>query len=169
MYTPPGTLIATHTSDTRLAQRDASRCDAGSDVRHAVERHSAARHARGTVIVTCIDEDTSRICADCLAYAGYRVHVASPDGVLGLARTVRPDVIVTSYPTFTSLGVPVAALVRHDAVLTHTPVLSLASWTREEDLAAAAADGVSLSLPMPVLLESLLDAVARLAHGEPQP
>jgi CheY-like chemotaxis protein len=121
------------------------------------------------VLVTCLDEDARRICEDCLAHAGYDVHVVeSPDEVLGLARTVRPDVIVTSYPTFTSLGVPVTALVRHDAMLAHTPVLNLASWAQEEDLAAAAADGVSLSLPMPVLLENLLAAVDRLARGEQQ-
>jgi two-component system cell cycle response regulator DivK len=125
---------------------------------------------RGTVLVTCLDEDARRICAHCLTHAGYQVHVVeNPDAVMRLARAARPDVIVTSYPTFTSLGVPVTALVRHDPMLAHTPVLSLASWAQDDDLAAAAADGVSLSLPMPVLLENLLDAVDRLVRGEHQP
>jgi CheY-like chemotaxis protein len=125
---------------------------------------------RGTVLVTCVDEDARRICADCLTYAGYEVHsVENPDAVMSLARTARPDVIITSYPTYTSLGVPLTALVRNDALLAHTPVLNLASWALQDDLDAAAADGVSLSLPMPILLENLLDAVDRLSRGEHQP
>ena len=170
MHSPARTVIDHHTSGARLVRRDASPCDPGRDAREALEQASVARHARGTVLVTCLDEDARRICAHCLAHAGYDVHVAeSPDEVLGLARTVRPHVIVTSYPTFTSLGVVVTALVRHDPMLAHTPVLNLASWAHEDALAAAAADGVSLSLPMPVLLENLLDAVERLARGEHQP
>jgi two-component system, cell cycle response regulator DivK len=170
MRSPSRTVIADCAPGARQVRRDASPRDAAAHAREASEGDGAALHARGTVLVTCLDEDARRICADCLGHAGYEVHVAeSPDAVLGLARTVRPDVIVTSYPMFTSLGVAVTALVRHDPMLAHTPVLSLASWAQAEDLAAAAAAGVSLSLPMPVLLETLLDAVDRLARGEHQP
>jgi CheY-like chemotaxis protein len=170
MRAPARTVITGHTSGACPVRRDASLRDAGAEAREASERDSAARHARGTVLVACLDEDARRICAHCLAHAGYEVHeVEDPDEVLGLARTARPDVIVTSYPTFTSLGVPVTALVRHDPMLAKTPVLNLASWAQEEDLAAAAVGGVSLSLPMPVLLENLLAAVDRLARGEHQP
>jgi DNA-binding response OmpR family regulator len=129
-----------------------------------------AHRTRGTVLVTCLDEDTRRICEQYLKHAGYHVHVVeNPDAVMGRARAARPDVIITSYPTYTSLGVPLTALVRRDAMLAHTPVLSLASWTLEEDLATAAADGVSLSLPMPVHLEHLLGAVDRLSRGVQHP
>ena len=137
-----------------------------------LERHTpvARSNPRGTVLVVCPDEDTRRICEDCLRHAGYEVHVVeNPDAVMRLARATRPDVIITSYPTYTSSGVSVTALVRHDAVLAHTPVLNLASWALQDDLAAAAADGVSLSLPMPILLENLLDAVDRLARCGYQP
>lgn len=167
MGSPARTVNATRDSDARLVRRDVWPHDAAAHAREALDKDSAARHAQRTVLVTCLDEDARRICADCLAHAGYEVHVAeNPDEVLGLARSTRPDVVVTSYPMVTSLGVPVTALVRHDPKLADTPVLSLASWTQEEDLAAAAADGVNLSLPMPVLLENLLDAVDRLARGE---
>ena len=135
--------------------------------RHAPDVRSSPR---GTVLVTCLDEDTRRICEDCLKHVGYEVHVVeNPDAVISRARAARPDVIITSYPTYTSSGVPVATIVRNDALLAHTPVLSLASWTFQDDLAAAAADGVSQSLPMPILLEDLLEAVDRLSRGEPQP
>jgi len=136
-----------------------------------LERYTpGARSKRGTVLVTCLDEDTRRICEDCLKHVGYEVHVVeNPDAVLSRARAARPDVIITSHPTYTSFGVPVTALVRHDAVLARTPVLNLASWALQDELAAAAADGVSLSLPMPILLENLLDAVDRLSRGEHQP
>jgi CheY-like chemotaxis protein len=131
-----------------------------------MERDSPDQQTRGTVIVTCLDEDARRICEQYLEHAGYRVHVVeNPDAVMSLARLARPDVIITSYPTYTSFGVPVTALVRHDAVLADTPVLSLASWALHDDLAAAKADGVSLSLPMPVPLENLLEAVDRLSRG----
>ena len=130
-----------------------------------LEPDTSTRQTRGTVLVSCLDEDARRICAHCLAHAGYDVHeVEDADEVMGLARAARPDVIITSYPTFTSLGVPLTALVRHDTMLSQTPVLSLTSWAEEEYLAAAAADGVSLSLPMPVRLESLLGAVDQLAR-----
>jgi CheY-like chemotaxis protein len=137
-----------------------------------LERHAPGvrSKARGTVLVTCLDEDTRRICEDCLKHVGYEVHVAeNPDAVMSLARAARPDVIITSYPTYTSFGVPVTVLVRRDAVLARTPVLSLASWALQDDLAAAAANGVSESLPMPILLEDLLESVDRLARGEHQP
>jgi len=170
MRAPAWTVIAGQTSGARPVRVDASPRDAGADAREASERDSVAGYPRGTVLVTCLDEDARRICAHCLAHAGYDVHVVeSPDEVLGRARIVRPDVLVTSYPTLTSLGIPLTALVRHDPMLAHTPVLSLASWAQEEDLAAAAADGVSISLPMPVLLENLLEAVDRLARGEHHP
>ena len=137
-----------------------------------LERHTpdARSNRRRTVLVTCVDEDTRRICEHCLKHAGYEVHVVEdPDTVMSLGRAARPDVIITSYPTYTSLGVPVTVLVRRDAVLAHTPVLNLASWALQDDLAVAAADGVSESLPMPILLEDLLEAVDRLARGEHQP
>ena len=125
---------------------------------------------RGTVLLTCTNEDTRRICEDCLRHAGYEVHAAeNPDAVMSLAHAARPDVIITSYPTYTSLGVPVTVLVRNDPTLARTPVLNLASWALQDDLDAAAADGVSLSLPMPILLENLLDAVDRLSRGEHHP
>jgi CheY-like chemotaxis protein len=144
----------------------------GVPVSGMLERHAPGvrSNPRGTVLVTCVDEDTRRICEDCLRYAGYEVHVVEdPDAVMSRARAARPDVIITSYPTYTSFGVPVTVLVRRDAMLAHTPVLNLASWALQDDLDAAAADGVSLSLPMPILLKNLLDAVDRLSRGEHLP
>jgi CheY-like chemotaxis protein len=137
-----------------------------------LERHAPGvrSNPRGTVLVTCLDEDTRRICEDCLKHVGYEVHVVeNPDAVTRFARASRPDVIITSHPTYTSSGVPVTVLVRHDAVLARTPVLNLASWAQQDDLAAAAADGVSESLPMPILLVDLVEAVDRLSRGERQP
>jgi chemosensory pili system protein ChpA (sensor histidine kinase/response regulator) len=143
-------------------QRAAARTDESGDdpVSHAPDRS-----ARGSVLVACLDEDTSEICHQALQHAGYDVRVAEhPDVVLRLARDLRPDLIITSYPTYTSLGVPVATLVRHDPRLRRIPVLSLASWTDEKDLAAASANGVSESLPMPVLLSDLVEVVDRLVR-----
>ena len=55
--------------------------------------------------------------------------------------------------------------VRADAALAATPVLSLASWVRASELAEAAEAGVTESLPMPVSLVTLLEAVRRLVPG----
>jgi CheY-like chemotaxis protein len=123
---------------------------------------SRAGGRRATVLVVCADADARRICRACLEHAGYATHVAEdPDEALTLARATAPDVIVTSFPTVTSRGVPITTLVRHDPRLARTPVLNLASWVRPEELAAATAAGVNESLPMPVPLADLLAAVAR--------
>lgn len=121
---------------------------------------------RGVILVACPDEDARRICRHCLEFAGYVVHeTASADAIVDLAHATRPDLIVTSYPTYGSDGVSVAARVRRDAALARTPLLNLASWTRQEDLEDAAAEGVDESLPMPVALDLLLRTVERLAGG----
>jgi CheY-like chemotaxis protein len=122
--------------------------------------------SRAVVLVACSDDDTRRICAQWLEHSGFDVvEAANPDEVLGLARASRPDVMITSHPTYASPDMTVTALLRGSAEFAKLPVLSLASWTRQEDLAAAAADGVSESLLMPVPLPALVEAIDRHTYG----
>jgi CheY-like chemotaxis protein len=117
------------------------------------------------VVVACADQDAREICRACLAHAGYAVHVAGrADEALALARSARPHLIVTSSPTHPSRGHALTRLVRADPALADVPVLNLASWVRPEELAAAAAAGVSVSLTMPVDLVTLVATVDRLVR-----
>ena len=95
---------------------------------------------------------------------GCVVHVADDgDAAVALAAAVRPDLVVTTYPNRTRGGEPLASCVRRTPGAARVPVLNLASRVRDEELAEAAAAGVDESLPMPVCLAELLDAVERLA------
>ena len=122
---------------------------------------------RGVVLVACEDDDARRICKACLEHAGYLVQVAEdPNAALAIARSTLPDLVVTSFPTYTSSGLAVTTLLRRDDRLAHTPVLSLATWTRKEDLADASAAGVSESLEMPVPLHTLVETVGHLVRAD---
>ena len=120
---------------------------------------------RGIVLVVCADDDAREICTEWLGHFGFDVVDAEqPSEVLALARTLHPDVVVTSHPTYASPGVTVTALLRNDAQLGRIPVLNLVRWDMREDLTAASADGASESLIMPVALRELVIAVRRHAR-----
>jgi CheY-like chemotaxis protein len=98
------------------------------------------------------------------------VTIDEPEQVLDVARRLRPDLVITMHPTLLRSGRCVTQVVRADATLAGTPVLSLASWVRASELARAAEAGVTESLSMPVALPVLLEAVQRLimrTHASP--
>ena len=120
------------------------------------------------VLVTCGDADARQICADCLRHAGYTiVMVDDPDRALEVARRVRPRLIITSHPTWTSRHRTVTETVRAIGAFADMPILSLASWVRPDDLAGARQAGVTESLLMPTPLHTLIDAVRRLIGPPP--
>ena len=124
---------------------------------------------RHGILVTCDDADARQICDVCLRHAGYDVlTVDEPDLVLDAARRLRPDLIITSYPTRSSSGRTLTETIRADAALAATPILSLSAWVRAEELARAHDTGVTETLPMPVSLNALIGAVKRLI-GSPPP
>ena len=125
-----------------------------------------AARSRRIVLATGTDGDALRICEAYLRYHGYEVvTIDDPELALDAARRLRPDLLITMHPTVLRSGCCVTEAVRADAILASTPVLSLASWVRASELAQAAEAGVTESLPMPVPLAMLLDAVQRLAAG----
>lgn len=130
-----------------------------------------AAHSRRVVLATGTDGDALRICEAYLRHHGYEVvTVDDPELALEAARRCRPDLLITMHPTWLRSGCCVTQAVRADAALAATPVLSLASWVRASELAEAAEAGVTESLPMPMSLAMLLDAVRRLvagSHGTP--
>ena len=120
------------------------------------------------VMVTCSDPDARQICEICLRHAGYViVTVGDADRALDVARRVRPQLIVTSHPTWTSTRSTVTETVRAVGTFAETPILSLASWVGSDDLARAREAGVTESLLMPTPLHALLDAVRRLIGPAP--
>ncbi|MDF1501339.1 hypothetical protein [Roseisolibacter sp. H3M3-2] len=122
-----------------------------------------AARARQVVLATGTDGDALQICEAYLRHHGYDVvTVDDPEVTLEAARRLRPDLLITMHPTRLRSGCCVTQAVRADAVLAATPVLSLASRVRASELAEAAEAGVTESLPMPVSLAILLDAVRRL-------
>ena len=122
-----------------------------------------AARSRRLVLATGTDADALRICETYLRHHGYDViTIDEPERVLETARRLRPDLVITMHPTALRSGCCVTQAVRADATLSATPVLSLASRVRASELAEAAEAGVTESLPMPVLLPMLLDAVRRL-------
>lgn len=115
------------------------------------------------VLVACADADMRRICDDCLRHVGYDVvTVDDPDRALTMLRRVRPHLVITSFPTTTSTGQSVTEAIRADADFRGTPILSLASWVRPDDLARARSAGVTESVPIPVPLNALIGTVRRL-------
>ena len=91
--------------------------------------------------------------------------VDEPDRVLDVARRLRPDLVVTSFPTPTSVGGSVTEAIRADGVVAQTPILNLSGWVRPEDLERARVAGVTESLAMPVAIDGLVGAVHRLVGG----
>lgn len=119
--------------------------------------------------MTGTDADALRICDAYLRHHGYDVvTIDEPERALEVARHRRPDLVITTYPTALSDGCCVTEAIRADATLAATPVLSIAGWVRASELADAADAGVTESLPMPVSLATLLDAVQRLVAAAPQ-
>lgn len=128
--------------------------------------HSSAE--AGVVMVTCSDPDARQICETCLRHAGYViVTVDHADRAVEVALRVRPQLIITSHPTWTSTRSTVTATVRAVDTLADTPILSLASWVASDDLARAREAGVTESLLMPTPLNALVDAVRRLIGPAP--
>ncbi|MGZ8414115.1 MAG: response regulator [Gemmatirosa sp.] len=126
------------------------------------------RPASPRVLITTNDRDARHICDLSLRHAGYDVvAVDDPDRVLDEMRRVAPALIVTTHPTRTSTGRSVTEAIRADAAFDATPILSLASWVRPDELSRARSAGVSESIPMPVPLDRLTDAVRRLLAQSP--
>ena len=126
--------------------------------------------AAPTVLVTCGDADARQICEDCLRHAGYTiVALDDADRALDVARQVRPQLIITSHPTWTSTRSTVTETVRAVGAFADTLILSLASWVGPDDLARAREAGVTESLLMPTPLNVLVDAVRRLIGPAPSP
>ena len=122
------------------------------------------------VMVACSDADARQICETCLRHAGYViVTVNDADQVLEAARRVRPHLIITSHPTWTSCSATVTETIRAAGTFADTPILSLASWVRPVDLDRAREAGVTESLTMPARLDLLIDTVRRLIGPAPPP
>lgn len=130
----------------------------------------ARSHGTTLILVVCDDADAREICQACLRHAGYHVvAVDEPDRALDVARRLRPDLVVTSFPTATSTGESVTEAIRADGAVSGTPILSLSAWIRPEELERARVAGVSESLAMPVDVGCLVGAVRRLVAGRPLP
>lgn len=115
------------------------------------------------VVVTCADADMRQITERCLRHVGYEVvTVVDPDRAVTTMRSVRPHLVITSFPTRTTAGRLLTEAIRADADFDDTPILSLASWLQPEDLAHARSAGVTESVPIPVSLNTLVGAVRRL-------
>lgn len=120
------------------------------------------------VLVACTNFDTREICTLGLRHAGYDVvPVDDPDGVLDLVRGTRPDLVITSYPTRLACGTLLAAAIRADHACAATLILNVSSWVWPDDFARASHAGVTESLPLPIRLQDLVDAVRRLVGPAP--
>ena len=127
-------------------------------------------HGTTLILVACDDADAREICEACLRHAGYDVvAVDEPDRALDVARRLRPDLVVTSYPTPTSTGASVTEVIRADGAVSATPILNVSAWIRPEELERARLAGVSESLAMPVAFGCLVGAVRRLVVGRTPP
>lgn len=116
-----------------------------------------------TVLLVDRDEDSRVVYQTMLGHAGYRV-ILAVDGEegLALARSRRPDVLVTELSITKVSGLDLIRMVRSDPALDGTVVIVLTASGVEDDRAEVLRLGCSLFLRKPVEPKRLLDAIDRL-------
>lgn len=115
------------------------------------------------ILVVSRDSDTLEVFGQWLGHLGYAVHaLADPDEALALARALRPDLVITNFPTPLTSGTTLTALLRATPDLASTKVLSVSSHVMPEEIEAAIAAGVSATVRMPAPLQEVADQVQRL-------
>jgi CheY-like chemotaxis protein len=115
------------------------------------------------VLVVSPDEDARRIFALALEHGGYRVRVlAEPDAALATVLEQRPALVITNFPLPVAGGRTMTEVLRADPRTRTVPILNVMSHVTDRELASARAAGIDVSLPMPVELRTLIDAVRRL-------
>ena len=134
----------------------------GADERRAGGGAANGGQAAASILVVSRNADTRVIFGAALRHAGFRVlELAEPERVLEQALTERPALVITDYPTRAGEAT-VTELLRQDARTDAVPILNATSHVFPEELARAAAAGVSASLPLPASLADLVREVRRL-------
>ena len=117
---------------------------------------------RPLVLIVSQDEDMLTVFSTVLRHAGFATRdVLKPSEALDAALTVRPALVITNYPTAHGNGT-VTAILRGDPRTASIPILSVTSRVLPEDLERAEEAGVTMSLCMPVPLETLVREVRRI-------
>ena len=115
------------------------------------------------ILVVTADADSACVYECWLGHLGYEVHtVTDPDDAFRVALSLRPDPIVTNFPTPLASGGTLTARVRATRELAPTPLLDVTTHGLPAEVAMAAAAGASATLPMPTPLEDLAGADRRL-------
>ena len=123
----------------------------------------------GSILIVGHDADTNRILEFWLHHLGYSVSaLRDANRVVEIARSIRPKLVITNYPTRLAGGATVAETIRATPELAQTRILNVTSHVFPTELAAAVAAGVDRSLPMPAPLDVIAEEIARLIgppHG----
>lgn len=110
---------------------------------------SAARDV--DVLVACADEDARQIVGTVLRHEGWRVlEIADPAQAVATAWARHPLLVVTSFPAALADGRTVTMALRADRRTADLPILNVTGRALPDELAQAAAAGVTASLVMPV-------------------
>jgi CheY-like chemotaxis protein len=117
------------------------------------------------VRVLVIDDhvETANGLREVLALEGYETEVAY-GGMQGLerARAFVPDIVLCDIAMPEINGLVVAHTLRADHELGHARLVALTGRTERSDVTAALAAGFHLHMAKPVLVEDLIDALAKL-------
>lgn len=117
---------------------------------------------RPLVLIVSQDEDILTVFGTVLRHAGFATReVPEPSEALAQALTSQPALVITNYPT-AHAGETVTEALRGDPRTAEIPILSVTSRVLPEDLERAGEAGVTMSLCMPVPLETLVMEVRRM-------
>lgn len=120
---------------------------------------------RPLVLIISQDEDILTVFGTVLRHAGFATREeVDPTSALEHALTASPALVITDYPTAHAEATVTEAL-RGDPRTAGIPILSVTSRVRPEDLERARDAGVTMSLCMPVALETLVMEVRRITSA----
>lgn len=119
-----------------------------------------------TVLVVDEDVDTRHILRDLLEYLGFIVEEAAEASVaFQLALCTLPQLVIENYPTVFATGRTLTRALRTHASTATVPILNLTSRVTPVNLGAARLDGVSRSLPKPIDVRAVAEAIRSLVSA----
>ena len=134
--------------------------------REVLDALGATTRARKVILLIDDSPMIHRHTAPILDEAGYEV-VSAMDGreALAQARQRPPDLVITDIEMPVMDGFALCSAIKHDPVLSHTPVLICSSLGEAQDLERGFDSGADDYLIKPVIPEELLTRVRQLLSG----